>query len=214
MKEDLAFEFINERSGFYVPTKPHVAEALLVLLTECKEDLVDEAAHRADQKTTDRIAELLIGLREIAEDGKAGTLDVDEGVMEIVCKAFDDYLEQDDCSDLEEELTEETFALLKDRLSLDTDPERRAEALRALRLMIVVGPNRLLVDDVSSWIERGENSLRNLKTARLSPRHALRYAERGVTNRRADPKIGRNDPCPCGRSGRKYKRCCLERRTG
>ncbi|MGP8247724.1 MAG: SEC-C metal-binding domain-containing protein [Bryobacteraceae bacterium] len=26
--------------------------------------------------------------------------------------------------------------------------------------------------------------------------------------RRPDPKIGRNDPCPCG-SGRKFKRCCL-----
>lgn len=25
--------------------------------------------------------------------------------------------------------------------------------------------------------------------------------------RRAEPKIGRNDPCPCG-SGKKYKRCC------
>lgn len=24
---------------------------------------------------------------------------------------------------------------------------------------------------------------------------------------RAGPKVGRNDPCPCG-SGRKYKRCC------
>ena len=27
------------------------------------------------------------------------------------------------------------------------------------------------------------------------------------------PKIGRNDPCPCG-SGRKYKRCCLESDAG
>ena len=27
------------------------------------------------------------------------------------------------------------------------------------------------------------------------------------TVRRATPKIGRNDPCPCG-SGKKYKRCC------
>jgi SEC-C motif-containing protein len=25
--------------------------------------------------------------------------------------------------------------------------------------------------------------------------------------KRADPKIGRNDPCPCG-SGKKYKKCC------
>ncbi|MBI4622559.1 MAG: SEC-C domain-containing protein [Verrucomicrobia bacterium] len=29
----------------------------------------------------------------------------------------------------------------------------------------------------------------------------------GKTIRRETPKIGRNDPCPCG-SGRKYKKCC------
>ena len=28
-----------------------------------------------------------------------------------------------------------------------------------------------------------------------------------TTVRRATPKIGRNDPCPCG-SGKKYKKCC------
>ena len=27
---------------------------------------------------------------------------------------------------------------------------------------------------------------------------------------RAAAKVGRNDPCPCG-SGKKFKRCCLER---
>ena len=25
------------------------------------------------------------------------------------------------------------------------------------------------------------------------------------------PRVGRNDPCPCG-SGRKFKRCCLDKR--
>jgi hypothetical protein len=30
----------------------------------------------------------------------------------------------------------------------------------------------------------------------------------GFTIRRAEPKIGRNDPCRCG-SGKKYKKCCL-----
>jgi SEC-C motif-containing protein len=30
---------------------------------------------------------------------------------------------------------------------------------------------------------------------------------RPVTVRRENPKIGRNDPCPCG-SGKKYKKCC------
>ena len=29
----------------------------------------------------------------------------------------------------------------------------------------------------------------------------------GSTYRREEPKVGRNDPCPCG-SGKKYKKCC------
>ena len=27
---------------------------------------------------------------------------------------------------------------------------------------------------------------------------------------RSKPRIGRNDPCPCG-SGRKYKKCCMQK---
>jgi hypothetical protein len=35
-------------------------------------------------------------------------------------------------------------------------------------------------------------------------------AARGVrVECRAAPKVGRNDPCPCG-SGKKYKKCCLD----
>jgi hypothetical protein len=30
------------------------------------------------------------------------------------------------------------------------------------------------------------------------------------TPRMTGPKVGRNDPCPCG-SGQKYKRCCLDK---
>jgi tetratricopeptide (TPR) repeat protein len=32
-------------------------------------------------------------------------------------------------------------------------------------------------------------------------------SEQPVTVRRSQPKVGRNDPCPCG-SGKKYKHCC------
>jgi uncharacterized protein YecA (UPF0149 family) len=32
-----------------------------------------------------------------------------------------------------------------------------------------------------------------------------------VTVRRETPKIGRNDPCPCG-SGKKYKKCCMNKK--
>ena len=38
---------------------------------------------------------------------------------------------------------------------------------------------------------------------RQSPRHTQLHAPR----RREGPKIGRNEPCPCG-SGRKFKHCC------
>ncbi len=31
-----------------------------------------------------------------------------------------------------------------------------------------------------------------------------------ISSSRPDPKVGRNDPCPCG-SGRKHKKCCLTR---
>ena len=32
-------------------------------------------------------------------------------------------------------------------------------------------------------------------------------AEKATPEVRTEPKIGRNEPCPCG-SGKKYKRCC------
>jgi len=38
--------------------------------------------------------------------------------------------------------------------------------------------------------------------------HVHNSAQKPETYRRPEPKIGRNDPCPCG-SGRKYKHCCL-----
>jgi len=34
-----------------------------------------------------------------------------------------------------------------------------------------------------------------------------------VTVHREGKKVGRNDPCPCG-SGKKYKKCCLQRESG
>lgn len=41
-----------------------------------------------------------------------------------------------------------------------------------------------------------------------SPTDYYDYFSPSVMPVRAEPKIGRNDPCPCG-SGKKYKKCCL-----
>ena len=42
--------------------------------------------------------------------------------------------------------------------------------------------------------------------ANKSPMASKRQGE-NVTIVRSAPKVGRNDPCPCG-SGKKYKQCC------
>jgi len=44
------------------------------------------------------------------------------------------------------------------------------------------------------WLERREEFLDNESSA--------------APIRRSEPRVGRNDPCPCG-SGKKYKKCCL-----
>ncbi|MCI0537536.1 MAG: SEC-C domain-containing protein, partial [Verrucomicrobiales bacterium] len=44
----------------------------------------------------------------------------------------------------------------------------------------------------------------------LVPEHPGPITHSGYTLRRAVPRIGRNDPCPCG-SGKKYKKCCIEK---
>jgi uncharacterized protein len=47
-----------------------------------------------------------------------------------------------------------------------------------------------------------------LARARKPAAHLMQMVR--AADARANPKAGRNDPCPCG-SGRKYKKCCLAR---
>jgi len=54
--------------------------------------------------------------------------------------------------------------------------------------------------------------LRNSIAPSVRAIHAKWLAERSGPRspaRRDRPRVGRNDPCPCG-SGKKYKRCCLQ----
>lgn len=49
---------------------------------------------------------------------------------------------------------------------------------------------------------------RYFKEDRLASAQApQQHAQRSQTYERSTPKVGRNDPCPCG-SGKKYKHCC------
>ena len=59
------------------------------------------------------------------------------------------------------------------------------------------------VDDLEARAMRGEASLPD--EAQIPERE-----DKQETVRRDHPKIGRNDPCPCG-SGKKYKNCCMNK---
>jgi hypothetical protein len=69
--------------------------------------------------------------------------------------------------------------------------------------------NRAPIDDaiaeLSTWYGFSDAYLEAERRRRLAPAGAFAEDPPFV---HAGPKVGRNDPCPCG-SGRKFKKCCL-----
>ena len=61
-------------------------------------------------------------------------------------------------------------------------------------------------DDDGSWVYIGGNGHRHPE-GEGHHHHHHHHDHGGTTVRREEPKVGRNDPCPCG-SGKKYKKCC------
>lgn len=56
------------------------------------------------------------------------------------------------------------------------------------------------------WLQTPRDSLEGKRPADALEGGGL-FPEKVETYRREEPKVGRNDPCPCG-SGRKFKKCC------
>jgi hypothetical protein len=74
-------------------------------------------------------------------------------------------------------------------------------------------PHRRLVDDtvaeMSWWACFREDNPDFWEHKAIAAANSIPDSEASaVTFKRATPKVGRNEPCPCG-SGRKYKKCCL-----
>ena len=75
-------------------------------------------------------------------------------------------------------------------------------------------PHRRLVDDtvaeMSWWVCFREDNSDFLGHKAMAAANSIPDSEASaVTFRRATPKVGRNEPCPCG-SGKKFKKCCLK----
>ena len=56
------------------------------------------------------------------------------------------------------------------------------------------------------WLQTPREALEGKKPAEVLEGGRL-FPQKVETFRREEPKVGRNDPCPCG-SGKKYKKCC------
>lgn len=56
--------------------------------------------------------------------------------------------------------------------------------------------------------ERARKEIETIEEKQKSPLDL--WGEDSSPYVREEPKIGRNDPCPCG-SGKKYKKCCMRK---
>ena len=78
------------------------------------------------------------------------------------------------------------------------DPKVKAKFMEIARRMEADGVNFKSIRQMKKWIKDHEDEVR----AEGSPK-----AQHVETVVHEGPRIGRNDPCPCG-SGKKYKKCC------
>ena len=78
------------------------------------------------------------------------------------------------------------------------DPKVKERFMSIARRMEADGVNFKSIRQMKKWMKEHEAELRAEGTP--EQHHVETVVHEG-------PKIGRNDPCPCG-SGKKYKKCC------
>jgi SEC-C motif-containing protein len=104
------------------------------------------------------------------------------------------------------------------RGEVDRDAVRRGSermTWRGLEILETVdgraGDDQGWVEFIARYVERGEEQVHHERS--LFRRHQGRWffhsaeSPKGTPIERAQPKVGRNEPCPCG-SGKKSKKCC------
>jgi len=94
----------------------------------------------------------------------------------------------------DEEIISELNTLAPGIFSQAKTPEMKKLIIDIYRKMLEDGVDVRNEKEVEKWMEKNQNKL-------MQPSHKIE------TYKREKPKIGRNDPCPCG-SGKKYKKCC------
>ncbi len=95
----------------------------------------------------------------------------------------------------DDELAAELDAISPQILAQAKEPQMRALIINIYRQMLVDGVDINDDKEVKKWMRKHPEVLQGGQTVKVA------------TVRHEGPKVGRNDPCPCG-SGKKYKKCC------
>ena len=95
----------------------------------------------------------------------------------------------------DDELAAELDAISPQILAQAKEPQMRALIINIYRQMLVDGVDINDDKEVKKWMKKHPEVLQGGQTVKVA------------TVRNEGPKVGRNEPCPCG-SGKKYKKCC------
>ena len=95
----------------------------------------------------------------------------------------------------DDELAAELDKMSPQILAQAKDPQMRSMIIGIYRKMLVAGVDVSDDKEVKKWMQKHPEVLQGGETIKVE------------TVRREEPKVGRNDPCPCG-SGKKHKKCC------
>jgi len=95
----------------------------------------------------------------------------------------------------EDELVEELNKISPEILSQAKTPQMRKLVIDLYRKMLVEGVDVNNEKEVGKWLKKHPEVANGGDVQKVE------------TVKRAGPKVGRNEPCPCG-SGKKYKKCC------
>ena len=97
------------------------------------------------------------------------------------------------------------------KVRVQLSPEAQAQRkIMAERMQQKMNAQHSEAQSISQVQQRNAQTAMSGESARRQTQNSVmqsRTQSSTVTVRRSSPKVGRNDPCPCG-SGKKYKQCC------
>ena len=97
------------------------------------------------------------------------------------------------------------------KVRVQLSPEAQAQRkIMAERMQQKMNAQHSEAQSISQVQQRNAQTAMSGESARRQAQNSVmqtRTQSSTVTVRRSSPKVGRNDPCPCG-SGKKYKQCC------